>query len=42
MALLLICRASRPLISMLGADPALPNAYEDIGRQPKPCLSPPY
>jgi sulfate permease, SulP family len=32
---LLIYRASRPLISLLGADPATPGAFEDIRRHPE-------
>jgi len=31
---LLVYRASRPLISMLGADPATPGAFEDTRRHP--------
>jgi sulfate permease, SulP family len=31
---LLIYRASRPLISLLGADPAAPGGFEDIKRHP--------
>jgi sulfate permease, SulP family len=32
--LLLVYQASRPVISMLGADPATPGAFEDIRRHP--------
>jgi sulfate permease, SulP family len=32
---LLVYRASRPLISMLGADPAASGVFEDIRRQPR-------
>jgi SulP family sulfate permease len=32
---LLIYRASRPRVSILGADPATPGAFEDIRRHPE-------
>ena len=32
--ILLVYRASKPRLSPLGADPTLPNAYEDLDRHP--------